>query len=123
MTFNDPAFKAFNDSVLTTCLRRQIFLGACSGDLRTSIMRASPALLPRPRAQPWRPASSHMPWLNRDPTHRTEKTTGAGIFHTVEPDVASALTITNAQGRLPTPHPLFAESDTGLGSASRGLSG
>ena len=50
MTFNDPVFKAFSDFVLTTCLRRQIFLGACSGDLRTSIMRAPPALLPRPRA-------------------------------------------------------------------------
>ena len=83
-------------------------------------MRASPALLPRPRAQPWRPASSHMPWLNRDPTHRTEKTTGAGIFHAVEPDVASALTIRMHRVVFPRPHPLFAESDTGWGHRPAG---
>ena len=67
MTFNDPVFKAFNDFRIDDMPAQQIFLGACSGDLRTSIMRASPALLPRPRAQPWQPASWHMPWLNLRP--------------------------------------------------------
>src|SRR6478609_4641891 len=44
-------------------------------------------------------------------------------FSAVEPDVASALTITNAQGRLPTPPPNFRRKRHGLGSSSRGLGG
>ena len=37
-------------SILTTCLRKQIFLGACSGNSRTSIIRPPPVLPPQPRA-------------------------------------------------------------------------
>jgi hypothetical protein len=53
VTFNDPVFQYLKHStilILTTCFRKQISSGACSGDSRTSIIRPPPALLPRPRA-------------------------------------------------------------------------
>jgi hypothetical protein len=67
VTFNDQYLKHLTILILTTCFRKQIFPGACSGDSRTSIIRPPPALLPRPRAQPWQPASWHTPWLNWRP--------------------------------------------------------
>jgi hypothetical protein len=39
----------------------------------------------------------------------------AGIFHPVEPDVASALTIRMYKVVSPLPHTIFAESDTDWG--------
>lgn len=50
MTFNDPVFKAFNDFDIDDVPAQADILGACSGDSTTSIMRAPPALPPRPRA-------------------------------------------------------------------------
>ena len=64
MTLTTRYLRHLTISILTTCLRKQIFLGACSGDSRTLINRPPPVLPPQPRAPHWQPASSHTPLLN-----------------------------------------------------------
>ena len=67
MTFNDPVFKAFNDFDLDDMPAQADISRRMLRRLEDIDNATPPALLARPRAQPWQPASSHTPWLNSRP--------------------------------------------------------
>ena len=68
MTFNGPIFKAFSDFPIDDM--------PAQADISRRMLRRLEDIdncehrrpyCPRPRAQPWQPASWHTPWLNSRP--------------------------------------------------------
>jgi len=67
VTFNDPAFKAFNDFRIDDMPAQADISRRMLRRLEDIDNASTAGPTARPRAQPWRPASSHMPWLNSRP--------------------------------------------------------
>ena len=108
MTFNDPVFKAFNDFRIDDM--------PAQADISRRMLRRLEDIDNARTAGPTAPAAraalatsvvAHAVVELETQLIELKRQLGQGFSTQVEPDVASALTITNAQGRLPTPPPNF----------------